>query len=84
MSFLSNLVAKLKGTATTIEAKGSAFAKVVETDAKEVATKGRISALDTYNKAKTDAVAFYEKEAARVHADVDTVKSKFDAVLEKL
>lgn len=84
LSLFSSIIAKLKGETVTIAAKGSAFVKVTEADAKEQEAKGRIAAIDAYNKAKTDVVSFYEKESVRVHADIDAVKTKFDAVLAKL
>lgn len=79
-TFFSNLIAKIKG----VEAKGSAFIKIAEADAKALETKGRIIAIDAANKAKSDLVAFYTKEAARVHADADKIKADFDEILAKL
>lgn len=80
MSLITTLLNKVKG----IEAKGSAFVKIAEADAKALEAKGRIVAIDAANKAKTELVAFYEKEVTRVHAASEKVKSDFDAILAKL
>lgn len=74
----------LKTKLNLVETKGSAFIKIAEADAKELEVKGRIVAIDAANKLKSDAVALYEKEAARVHAEADKVKADFDAILAKL
>lgn len=84
MSLLSKLIAKLEGKASVVGLKGSASVKVAEAEVKSLETKGRIAALDAYTKVHTEAIAVFEKEAARVHADVDAVKTKYDSVLAKL
>lgn len=80
MGFFSFIKSKITGVA----AQGSAFVKIAEADVKELEVKGRIIAIEAANKVKNDAISFYEKEVARVHADVDKIKSDFDALLSKL
>jgi len=80
--FFSKLFAKVKASITAAE--GSAFVKIAEAEAKGLEAKGRIVAIDAANKAKTELVAFYEKEASRVHAEADKIKADFDAILAKL
>lgn len=74
----------LKTKFNVFEAKGSAFVKIAEADAKALEVKGRIVAIDAANKAKSEAVGFYKKESTRVHADADKVKEDFDSILAKL
>jgi len=81
-SFFSKLFSRVK--AAVGAAEGSAFVKITEADAKALEAKGRVVAIDAANEAKAKLVAFYEKEAARVHADADKVKADFDAILAKL
>ena len=81
-SFFSALFSKVK--AAVGAAEGSAFVKIAEADAKALEAKGRIVAIDAANAAKAELVAFYEKEASRVHAAADKVKADFDAILAKL
>lgn len=67
-----------------VRAKGSVFVKIAEADALALEAKGRIIAVDAANTAKNDLAAFYEKEAARVHAASDAVKARFNSVLSTL
>lgn len=80
MSILSYLKAKF----TSIEASGSAFAKVASADVKAEIAKGRIIALDAVAKVKTEVANELDKEVVRVHAAQTEIHERFDSILEKL
>lgn len=73
-----------QGLGAKAKAEGSAFAKIVEVDVQAVEAKGRIIAIDATNKVKNEIADFVEKEADRVHYDLDAVKTRFSNVLAKL
>jgi hypothetical protein len=79
-----SILSKLKAKFTSVEASGSAFLKVAETDAKAEIAKGRIIALDAVAKVKTAVADELDKEVTRVHAAQNEIKSRFDSILEKL
>jgi hypothetical protein len=67
-----------------IEAKGSAFIKIAEAEAKELEVRGRIIAINETTKAKSKVVSELHDAATLAHAGADKLKADYDAVLARL
>lgn len=83
-SFFAKLGIKLRGYATDVEKKGSAFVAVALNDARLIEAKGRLIALETTHKVQNDIIAEYEKAAEAVHAEKDRVEARTLALLARL
>lgn len=77
-------IAPIKTYFKSVEEEGSAFIKVAESEGKAIEVKGRILAIDAANKIKTEALAFFQKEVARVHAETEKIHAEFEAIFEAI